>query len=238
MRILLTGYGRMGQMVESVARERGHEIAGCVDITNVPELMSMPPVDAVIDFSHPGMLESLCAYIQRTGSALVSGTTGYDGTHLERLRQLSEDAPVLYSANYSLGIAVFKYLLEQLPETLKNRFDIEILEMHHNKKADAPSGTAKLLLKALDPDQQKKVVTGREGMCGARTSNEIGVMALRGGTVAGEHTVYLFGEDETLSITHTAASRRIFAAGAVQVAESLIKKEKGWYSYDQILFGK
>lgn len=108
--------------------------------------------------------------------------------------------------------------------------------MHHNKKADAPSGTAKLLLKALDPAPAKKVVTGREGMCGARTSNEIGVMALRGGTVAGEHTVYLFGEDETLSITHTAASRRIFAAGAVQAAESLIKMGKGWYSYDQILF--
>lgn len=238
MKILLSGYGRMGQMVESIAQAKGHEIIGRVDVTNVPELLTMPAADAVIDFSHPGMLDVLCAYIQRTGSALISGTTGFGEEHLARLRKLSEYAPVLYSANYSLGIAIFKYLLRQLPDTLKNTFDIEILETHHNKKADAPSGTAKLLLAALDPEGRKKVVSGRDGMCGARSKEEIGVMALRGGTVAGEHTVYFFGEDETLSITHSAASRRIFAAGALQAAETVAGREKGWYLLDQILFGE
>ena len=111
-----------------------------------------------------------------------------------------------------------------------------MIEAHHRHKVDAPSGTAKMLLAALDPEHEKRVVTGREGMCGARTKDEIGVMALRGGTVAGEHTVYLFGEDETLSITHTASSRRIFAAGAVNAAIALAGRDKGWYQLDDILF--
>ena len=94
-----------------------------------------------------------------------------------------------------------------------------------------------MLLAAVDPERTKKVVSGRDGICGARTSDEIGVMALRGGTVAGEHTVYFFGQDETLEITHRAASRRIFAAGAVHAAEALAGRDKGWYQLDEILFG-
>ena len=156
---------------------------------------------------------------------------------MEEMKSLAEYAPVLYSANYSLGVAVFRYLLEQIPEEIKAGFDIEILEKHHNKKVDAPSGTAKMLLAAVDPEHTKKVVSGRDGICGARTSEEIGVMALRGGTVAGEHTVYFFGQDETLEITHRAASRRIFAAGAVHAAEALAGRDKGWYQLDEILFG-
>lgn len=237
MKIVLTGYGRMGQFVEQIAKDRGHEIIGRVDVTNVPDLMTMPAADVVIDFSHPAMLDALADYVKRTGSALISGTTGYKEEHMAKLYGLSDYAPVLYSANYSLGIAIFKYLLQKLPKELAGDFDIEILEKHHNKKVDAPSGTAKMLLDAIDPSHEKKVVSGREGMCGARTKDEIGVMALRGGTVAGEHTVYLFGEDETLEITHTAASRRIFAAGAVKAAEEIVRKPKGWYQLDQILFG-
>ncbi|MBQ7916004.1 MAG: 4-hydroxy-tetrahydrodipicolinate reductase [Firmicutes bacterium] len=236
MKILLTGYGRMGQFVEQIATQRGHEVIGHVDVNNVPDLETLPAADVVIDFSHPSMLDALGAYVKRTGTALVSGTTGYQAEHMAKLQELAGFAPVLHSANYSLGVAMFKYLLQQLPAQLKESFDIEILEKHHNKKVDAPSGTAKMLLDAIDPDHEKKVVTGRDGMCGARTKDEIGVMALRGGTVAGEHTVYLFGEDETLSITHSAASRRIFAVGAVQAAEKMVGKEKGYYLLDQILF--
>ena len=194
MKIVLTGYGRMGHMIEEVAQEKGHEVIGRVDVTNVSDLKTMPAADVVIDFSHPAMLPALAEYVKRTGAALVSGMTGYDENHMEVLQGLCEYAPVVHSANYSMGIALFRHILEQLPQALLENFDIEILEKHHNKKVDAPSGTAKMLLAALDPEHEKRVVTGREGMCGARTKDEIGVMALRGGTVAGEHTVYLLAK--------------------------------------------
>ncbi len=237
MKIVLSGYGRMGRMVEEVAAERGHEIIGRMDIGNLEEWAGLPAADVVIDFSNPAMQQYVNEYIRRTGAALISGTTGYQAKQMEEMKSLAEYAPVLYSANYSLGVAVFRYLLEQIPEEIKAGFDIEILEKHHNKKVDAPSGTAKMLLAAVDPEHTKKVVSGRDGICGARTSDEIGVMALRGGTVAGEHTVYFFGQDETLEITHRAASRRIFAAGAVHAAEALAGRDKGWYQLDEILFG-
>lgn len=237
MKIVLSGYGRMGRMVEEVAAERGHEIVGRMDIGNLEEWAGLPAADVVIDFSNPAMQQYVNEYIRRTGAALISGTTGYQAEQMEEMKNLAEYAPVLYSANYSLGVAVFRYLLEQIPEEIKAGFDIEILEKHHNKKVDAPSGTAKMLLAAVDPEHTKKVVSGRDGICGARTSEEIGVMALRGGTVAGEHTVYFFGQDETLEITHRAASRRIFAAGAVHAAEALAGRDKGWYQLDEILFG-
>ncbi len=237
MKIVLSGYGRMGRMVEEVAAERGHEIIGRMDIGNLEEWAGLPAADVVIDFSNPAMQQYVNEYIRRTGAALISGTTGYQAEQMEEMKSLAEYAPVLYSANYSLGVAVFRYLLEQIPEEIKAGFDIEILEKHHNKKVDAPSGTAKMLLAAVDPEHTKKVVSGRDGICGARTSDEIGVMALRGGTVAGEHTVYFFGQDETLEITHRAASRRIFAAGAVHAAEALAGRDKGWYQLDEILFG-
>ena len=237
MKIVLGGYGRMGRMVEEVAAERGHEIVGRMDIGNLEEWAGLPAADVVIDFSNPAMQQYVNEYIRRTGAALISGTTGYQAEQMEEMKSLAEYAPVLYSANYSLGVAVFRYLLEQIPEEIKAGFDIEILEKHHNKKVDAPSGTAKMLLAAVDPEHTKKVVSGRDGICGARTSEEIGVMALRGGTVAGEHTVYFFGQDETLEITHRAASRRIFAAGAVHAAEALAGRDKGWYQLDEILFG-
>lgn len=237
MKIVLSGYGRMDRMVEEVAAERGHEIIGRMDIGNLGEWAGLPAADVVIDFSNPAMQQYVNEYIRRTGAALISGTTGYQAEQMEEMKSLAEYAPVLYSANYSLGIAVFRYLLEQIPEEIRDGFDIEILEKHHNKKVDAPSGTAKMLLAAVDPERTKKVVSGRDGICGARTSDEIGVMALRGGTVAGEHTVYFFGQDETLEITHRAASRRIFAAGAVHAAEALAGRDKGWYQLDEILFG-
>ena len=237
MKIVLSGYGRMGRMVEEVAAERGHEIIGRMDIGNLEEWAGLPAADVVIHFSNPAMQQYVNEYIRRTGAALISGTTGYQAKQMEEMKSLAEYAPVLYSANYSLGVAVFRYLLEQIPEEIKAGFDIEILEKHHNKKVDAPSGTAKMLLAAVDPEHTKKVVSGRDGICGARTSDEIGVMALRGGTVAGEHTVYFFGQDETLEITHRAASRRIFAAGAVHAAEALAGRDKGWYQLDEILFG-
>lgn len=236
MKIVLSGYGKMGKMIEELAIARGHEVLAAVDEDSVSQFETLPAADAVLDFSHPAMLAHIADYVRRTGTALLSGTTGYGPSEQEILTALGEAAPVLHSANYSLGIAVFRKMLEQFGSMLKESFDVEVVEKHHNQKADAPSGTAKLLVQALDPQGELRVVTGREGMCGKRGEDEIGVFALRGGTVAGEHTVYFFGEDETLSITHSASSRRIFAAGALRAAEALMEKAPGRYDLQNVLF--
>ncbi|MGN0625919.1 MAG: 4-hydroxy-tetrahydrodipicolinate reductase [Oscillospiraceae bacterium] len=236
MKILLTGHGKMGRMVEELALQKGWEVLAALDGPDAKKMETLEKADVAIDFSHPGMLDPLADYVRRTGTPLVSGTTGYGQEQLSALRQLGETAPVLYSANYSLGIALMRRILEMFGPALRADFDVELVEKHHNQKQDAPSGTAKLLADALDPGHTLRRITGRDGFCGARGRDEMGIFALRGGTVAGEHTVYFFGEDETLSITHSAASRRIFAAGAVKAASLLAGKAPGFYTLDEILF--
>ena len=151
------------------------------------------------------------------------------------VQELGRELPVIWTANYSTGIAVFRRMLHDYAGVLAG-WDKEIVEIHHNQKADAPSGTAKLLLQELDPEGTATVLHGREGLCGKRKPEEIGVFSLRGGTVAGEHTVYFFGEDETLQITHSAASRRIFAAGALRAAQAICGRGPGFYTLDELLF--
>jgi 4-hydroxy-tetrahydrodipicolinate reductase len=131
---------------------------------------------------------------------------------------------------------VFRKALELISPILKPDFDIEIVETHHNKKADSPSGTAKILADAVDPDNKLLRVSGRDGMCGARQKDEIGIFAMRGGTVAGRHTVNFFGDDEIFSISHEAVSRRIFALGALKAARILMGKTAGFYELADILF--
>ena len=239
MRILLVGHGRMGRLIEQTALAAGDEIAAVVDIDNISDLEKMGKVaDVVIDFSNPAALPAVAAYVRRTGTALLSGTTGCTASDMAVFTQLGQYAPVMHSANYSVGVAVFRRVLEQISDVLKPDFDIEIVETHHNQKVDAPSGTAKLLLQALDPDHALTPVYGREGLCGPRKSGEVGIHALRGGTVAGTHTVHFFGTDEELEITHRAASRQIFASGAYHVARLLPAMPAGVYDLQDILFGK
>ena len=192
----------------------------------------------VIDFSRPEALPAVCAYVRRTGTPLLSGTTGYTAAQKAELESLGAFAPVLWSANFSLGIAVLVRALQTGSGVLKPDFDIEITETHHNQKADAPSGTAKLLLEAIDPAHALTPVYGREGNCGKREKDEIGVHALRGGTVAGTHTVHFFGPDEELEFTHRAASRQIFVNGALHMARLLPGRPNGVYDLQKILFGE
>ena len=228
----------MGQLIEQTAKAAGDEIAAIIDIDNATDLETMGPVaDIVMDFSSPASLSRVAAYVRRTGTPLLSGTTGCSEGDLEVLRRLGQLAPVIHSANYSVGIAVFRRALEEISGILKPDFDIEIVETHHNQKVDAPSGTAKLLLEAIDPRHEMRPVYGREGICGKRDKKEIGVHALRGGTVAGEHTVRFFGVDEELEITHRATSRQIFVNGALMVARKLYRMPKGFYQLQDILFG-
>ena len=205
-KVLVIGDGRMGTIVrELVEADESLELAGVIGIDNKDELAdATPAADVAIDFSHKSMLDLVEAYVNRTGAALVSGTTGYDEAEMDRIRALGEKAPVIHSANYSLGVAVLRRLAAEAAKAL--------------------------------PDDECDVVYGREGMCGKRPAREIGVHALRGGTVAGTHTVHFFGEDEEVALTHRATSRRIFASGAVAAAKKLVECEPGFYGFDELMF--
>jgi len=237
--VLLAGAGRMGMLVGAlVEADAGFELVGAYDVTNADELDESAPVaDLVIDFSNPAMLPHVAAYVRRTGAALVSGTTGLSDDDHALLASLGEVAPVVWSSNYSLGVATLRRLARQAAESL-NGFDIEIVECHHNQKADAPSGTALSLLDAVNVTGTDDVVYGREGQTGARPQGQIGVHALRGGTVAGTHEVCFFGPDEEVVLTHRATSRQIFAAGAMGAARRLLARPAGLYTFDDLMFGE
>ena len=238
MKIILIGYGRMGHLIEQTAVAAGDQVVAAVDIGNIGDLETMGRIaDVVIDFSNPAALPNLAAYVRRTGTALLSGTTGCSAADMEVFTELGQYAPVMHSANYSVGVAVLRRALEQVSDVLKPDFDIEIVETHHNQKVDAPSGTAKLLLHAVDPTGEYTPVYGRQGICGKRGEKEIGVHALRGGTEAGTHTVSFFGVDEVLEFTHRATSRQIFVSGAVQMARRLFDRPNGRYELQDLLFG-
>ena len=239
MKILLIGRGKMGKLIQSTAQDAGDEIVAAFGHDDLGKLAGLGKVaDVVIDFSRPEALPAVCAYVRRTGTPLLSGTTGYTPAQKAELESLGACVPVLWSANFSLGIAVLYRALEVVSGVLKPDFDIEITETHHNQKTDAPSGTAKLLLEAIDPAHALTPVYGREGNCGKRGKDEIGVHALRGGTVAGTHTVQFFGPDEELEFTHRAASRQIFVNGALHMARLLPGRPNGVYDLQKILFGE
>ena len=237
MRILLIGHGRMGRLIEQTALSQGDSMGGVIDIGNLGDLQTIGKVaDVAVDFSAPAALPAVAHYVRETGTPLLSGVTGLSADDLKIFDDLGHFAPVIHSANYSLGIAVFRRALAEVAGVLSD-FDVEIVETHHNQKVDAPSGTAKLLLEAVDPRHELTPVYGRQGICGKRDRREIGVHALRGGTEAGTHTVSFFGPDEVLEITHRASSRQIFVNGALHMARKLAGLPKGRYQLQDILFG-
>lgn len=234
---IIIGGGRMGTLIKAALLADGDfEVLGIYDIDNAGELHEIAPAaEIAFDFSHATALPAVLAYVTRTRAALVSGTTGFSEDDKAAIARLGALAPVVHASNYSLGVAVLKHLAAEAAATLGD-FDIEIVEMHHNQKADAPSGTAKLLLEAVDPEGACAVANGRAGMVGARPSREIGMHALRGGTVAGVHEVHFFGADEEVTLAHRATSRQIFVAGAVAAAKRLLGREPGFYTFDDLMF--
>ncbi len=235
-KLLIVGYGRMGKMIEDVVSQRKDvAIVGRVDPLLPPWDESETP-DAILDFSLPQGLKASCEMAVRFGAALVVGTTGMDEAAQKLLAETAGHVPVIRSSNYSLGIAVLKRAVRMVAQALGEDFDIEIVETHHNQKVDAPSGTALSLAEAADVNGDKPRVYGREGRPGAR-GREIGLHAIRGGTVAGEHRVLFLGDNETLELRHEAQSRRIFAVGAVKAALALIGKPASLYEMDDIASG-
>jgi len=236
MKILLIGHGRMGHLIEQTALTDGDTLAGIIDVGNLSDLETIGKVaDVAIDFSAPAALPAVAHYVRRTGTPLLSGVTGLSESELAIFNDLGHYAPVIHSANYSLGIAVFRKALTEVAAALED-FDIEVVEAHHNRKADAPSGTAKLLIEAVDPRHKREPVYGRHGITGPREKKEIGVHSLRGGTEAGTHTVSFYGPDEVFELTHRATSRQIFVNGALHAARKLYKLPKGRYELAEILF--
>ena len=234
--VVVGGSGRMGRLVREELTARGFDVTGSYDEKNVGELDdSAPAADLVVDFSAPASLAHVVAFARRTGAAVVSGTTGLSDEQLGELRSLGETNRVIWSSNFSLGVAALRRATGMVAQALGD-WDVEIVETHHNQKVDAPSGTAKALVAAVDPAGTRPVVGGREGLVGARTPGEIGVHAVRGGTVAGTHEVHFFGTDEELCLTHRAASRQIFVTGAVRAAERLLERAPGFYEFDELMF--
>lgn len=239
MKAILVGHGKMGAMIEQMlSRQADAELLGVVDAGLFERPQEVPGrADVLIDFSHPDNLPMILDFARQSGCALVLGTTGYGPEQTAAIRKAAERAAIVHSANYSLGVAVLKKAVAlAAPLLMDAGFDVEIVEAHHNQKADAPSGTAKLLLEAVDPEGDYARVYGRSGMTGKR-QREIGVHALRGGTVAGAHSVLFLGEDEEIELKHVANSRRIFAAGALRAARFVSGRSAGLYGMEDVLGG-
>lgn len=229
--------GRMGQLVcDMVSTDEELTLAGAYDVHNIEALdADAPAADLVIDFSRPEAIGHVANFVRRTGAAYVCGTTGVTEDDLATLEALGSDARVVWSSNYSLGVAVLRRVAAEAARALEG-WDVEIVETHHNKKADAPSGTALALVASVDPEGSCEVCHGREGLVGERPARQIGVHAVRGGTVAGTHEVHFFGADEEVCCTHRATSRQIFVAGAVACAKRLLAADPGFYTFDQLMF--
>ncbi len=220
--------GRMGRLIKD-SSSQDVRIVQSFDKGDEPVLD--PQVKVVIDFSLPDAWESLDSLLSTGTASLVSGTTGLQEKHREMLRKWSEKRPVFYSANMSIGIHVLKKLAIQAGHMLGEGFDLELVEFHHDRKIDSPSGTA---LSILEPFTGTRV-HGRKGSAGPRDSREIGVHAVRGGDVAGEHRLYFLGQGERLEIAHSATDRKLFALGALRAVMFISEKEPGLYSMEDML---
>ena len=209
---------------------------GCV-ITNDFDTF-LENCDVVIDFSAPEATEHLLESAIKNHKPLVIATTGFNEHQKNLLVKASEEMPILYATNMSLGVAILNSVVAMVSKKLRD-FDIEIMEMHHRYKKDAPSGTALTLAescaKARDLDLEKVRVSGRNGIIGERTKDEISVMALRGGDIVGRHTVGFYNDGEFLEFNHTATSRETFAYGAIKAAQWLVNQKEGLYSINDSL---
>lgn len=230
--IILFGYGQMGHQIESFIDARDDmALYRVYDFGELIKEDTETEFDryVVVDFSHFKMHDMAIEYALNAKCAIVCGTTGLEERQIAHLKEASSEIPVMYSTNYSYGVVILKKLVELACRYLGD-WDIELIEAHHNKKQDAPSGTAKTLLDIIGRENR---VYGREGQC-PRQPGEIGVHAVRGGTEAGMHTVQFWGDNEVIEIKHHAQSRRIFANGAV-IAAGLIPETPGYYTFEDIL---
>lgn len=247
-KILICGSsGKMGKAVfEAVERTDGVEVLCGVDAFSKNELSfkeykSFEDVndipDVVVDFSNPVNLDSMYDFCVKNRVPAVICTTGFSAEQVEKIKELSKFVPVFYSGNMSLGVNLLIELSKKATAVFGSAFDIEIIEKHHNQKIDAPSGTALMIADAISEVMacEPQYVYDRHAYRAKRKSNEIGIHAVRGGTIVGEHSVIFAGNDEVLTLTHQAQSKSLFATGAVSAAKFVCGKEPKMYSMSDML---
>lgn len=247
IKIILCGAcGKMGGNVLSLLADDESATAVCgVDL--YPREIGIPvytdfsqiqeSADVIIDFSSPvGLVERL-EYAKAHKLGIVLASTGFSATDLELINAYAKDVAIFKTANLSLGVNLMQALIKTAAQVLGNAYDVEIIERHHNLKKDAPSGTALMLADTINEafENEKRIVNGRAGIVGAREKTEIGMHAVRGGTIVGEHEVMFAGEDEIITISHSARSKRVFAVGAIRAAKFLPQKEAGMYEMKDLL---
>lgn len=228
----------MGQALEAAIVAAGHELAGGIDKGGDVAALAAAS-DVLVDFSAPGALEFNLDAAIHAGVPMVIGTTGLEERHHWLVDAAAVSIPVLQTGNTSLGVTLLAHLVREAAQRLGEDWDIEIVETHHRMKVDAPSGTALLLGEAAargrGVDLQDEVVRGRDGITGARVAGTIGFASLRGGTVAGDHSVHFLADNERLTLSHLAENRGIFARGAIRAADWIVGKAPGRYSMREVL---
>jgi 4-hydroxy-tetrahydrodipicolinate reductase len=240
LRLLVNGAkGRMGQAIIACAGlDPGVRVTAEVDAGD-PFAPALEGADAVIDFSLHTATAPLARACAAAGKPLVIGTTGHTDGELGQIRPAAEAIPVVFAPNFSIGVNALFWLTERAAEILGPDFDLEVVEMHHRLKKDAPSGTARRLAEILAGvrglDYSRDARHGREGMTGARGPREIGMHALRGGDVVGDHTVIFATQGERLELTHKASSRDTFARGSIRAATWARGREPGLYDMQDVL---
>lgn len=239
LKILLNGSkGRMGVAIANIAEANGAVIQAACDAGDNP-CECAAECEAIIDFSFHEVTPGIAELAVKHNIPLVIGTTGHTAEEKAAILATVEGkVPVVWAGNYSVGVNTLNYLTRKAAAILGEQYEPEVMEMHHHHKKDAPSGTAERLIEilkegyALNDDQ---VVHGREGLVGARPQKEIGVHAIRGGDIVGEHTVYFIGDGERIELTHKATDRKIFAQGAVRAAQWAVGKAAAVYNMEDVL---
>ncbi len=249
--IILCGCGgRMGKAITAAAQNEYDIVAGVdINASALAAACSFPvyesifdfsgKADAIVDFSHHSALPALLDYAKKTHTPLVIATTGHTDEELQMMKEASKDVAIFFSGNFSIGINLIMSLAKQAAKTLGLDFDVEIIEKHHNKKLDAPSGTALMLANSIAEEREEtELVYDRHSVRRAREPKEIGVHSIRGGTIVGEHEVIFAGTNEIVTISHSAASREIFATGALRAASYISGKSAGLYNMNDLIEGR
>ena len=230
--------GRMGRAIAEAIGAAGEELAGGVDKDGDVAALAAR-ADVLIDFSSPGALEGNLEAAIAANKPLVIGTTGLEERHHWLIHTAAESIPVLQTGNTSLGVTLLAHLVREAASRLGEDWDIEIVETHHRMKVDAPSGTALLLGEAAAKGRGIALADnserGRDGITGKRGTGTIGFAALRGGTVAGDHTVHFLADNERIAVSHMAENRGIFARGAVKAAQWMLERKPGRYTMPEVL---
>lgn len=247
--ILCGANGKMGHTLAKIIAEDNNVNVACgVDI-NTQKYDSFPiyehiseykgKADVIIDFSHPSCLDGILEYSVHTNTPAVLCTTGLSKHQMDKIEEYSKKVPLFFSANMSLGVNLIINLVSQAAKILQDRFDIEIIEKHHNQKIDAPSGTALAIADAIAKtvDYEAEYVYDRHSVRKKRDAKEIGIHAIRGGNIVGEHSVIFAGTDEVVELKHQATSKDVFAVGAVSAAKFLANKPAGLYNMTNLIEG-